>query len=371
MTDSNIQNIVNAFKIPEAEKEIIQKEASTAEKSGRLTSNQLSIVYKNRWFHLLVPKQLEGEEMALPQFARLMESLAAIDGSFAWNVNLGAGANMFAGFMDQNTASDIFAGEQTCVAGSGAISGTAKRQNGGFVINGHWKYASGSAHANYFSLNAELIDSKANDFASFLVPAMDVEVLDTWNVFGMKATSSCDFKVNNVWIPDGYSFDLQKPSPTVSSALYRFPFMLLAEINMLVIANGLAIHFHELILDLAKEKRLVRKNKKESIKLFEHSTFKDALREVEPSFWEKRNATFNILDRIWKDVESENTISELLSSEFSKSIAESAKASRQLVDALYPFAGMKVIFEDNEISRVYRDFKVASQHALLSPTVRN
>src|SRR5690554_1399413 len=198
------------------EKETLYRESLEAEKLGRLTDKQLDIIYQNKWFHLLIPKRLGGAEMPLPQFARTMERLAAIDGSFAWNVNLGAGANMFAGFMEQNVASEIFKSERTCVAGSGAVSGTAKIKDDGYTINGYWKYASGSAHANFFSLNAQLVDSETDEFASFLIPATEVKVIDTWKVFGMQATSSSDFQVSNVWVPKNYRFDLQKPSSTVN-----------------------------------------------------------------------------------------------------------------------------------------------------------
>src|SRR5690606_27735667 len=117
---------------------------------------------------------------------------------------LGAGANMFAGFMDQGIASEIFKSEKTCIAGSGAVTGTAKIKDDGYIISGYWKYASGSAHANYFSLNALLEDYETGEYASFIVPSEEVKVLNTWNVFGMKATSSCDFSVSNVWVPKSY-----------------------------------------------------------------------------------------------------------------------------------------------------------------------
>ncbi|HUH18068.1 hypothetical protein [Albibacterium sp.] len=350
------------------QKNTLYKEALVAEKLGKLTPKQLDIIYQNRWFHLLVPKNLGGAEMSLPEFANLMEELAAIDGSFAWNVNLGAGANMFAGFMDQGAASEIFKSEKTCVAGSGAVMGTAKIKDDGYVINGYWKYASGSAHANYFSLNAQLVDSETDEFASFLVPAKDVTVIDTWNVFGMKATSSCDFQVSNVWVPENYQFNLQKPSPTVNSVLYRFPFMLLAEINMLVMASGLAIHFYELVREYAEEKILSNKDKESGIRLSDHIGFKEVLDESLSAFLSNRENVFLILDEIWEIVCLEREIPSDLSNKFSESIAITAKSARQLVDTLYPYAGMKVVFTNTDISRVYRDFKVASQHALLSPS---
>ena len=149
----------------------IREEAQEAERIGELSSRQLAIIYENRWFHLLVPKEYGGKEMDLPEFALLMEALANIDGSFAWNVNLGAGANMFAGYLDKKVAKDIFSDSETCIAGSGAISGTAKKEKDSYLINGYWKYASGSAQANFFSLNATLVDEKKEGaFSSFIVP---------------------------------------------------------------------------------------------------------------------------------------------------------------------------------------------------------
>jgi len=352
------------------EKLIIQEEALAAEKLGRLTNKQLSLIYENKWFHLLVPKALGGAEMDLPQFAYFVEELAMVDGSFAWNVNLGAGANMFSGFMEPDLALKLFRNERTCVAGSGAVSGTALKHNDGYIINGSWKYASGSAHANLISLNAILEDDREERYASFLVPADEVQILDTWNVFGMKATSSCDFIVQDVWVPEKYLFDLQTASPTTATSLYRFPFMLLAEINMLVMATGLAIRFLELSKDLAT-KKILKYNKQETKSyLIDHPDYASSLKKVESLFKEKRKITFDLLDKIWQEIDAEIIVSDNLSSDFSNSVAETADASRQLVDTLYPYAGMNVVFEGSEISRVYRDFKVASQHGILSPAAR-
>src|SRR5690606_22361265 len=170
--------LLHAIEIPG--EELIRSESRTAEINGALTALQLDLIYANRWFYLLVPESLGGREMPLPGFARLMERLAYVDGSFAWNVNLGAGANMFAGFMDQEEAARIFKDPKACVAGSGARTGTARAVDQGFVIDGSWKYASGSAHATYFSLNAVLDGAGGEAFRSFLVPASGVKICDSW-----------------------------------------------------------------------------------------------------------------------------------------------------------------------------------------------
>lgn len=343
-------------------KEVIRSEAITAEKNGKLTSKQLNVIYENRWFHLLVPKEYGGREMDLPAFALFMEELATIDGSFAWNVNLGAGANMFAGYMDKEVAESIFRDPKTCIAGSGAASGTAVKAGDQYTIQGFWKYASGSVHANFISLNAKLVEDKG-DFLSFIVPIDDVEVLDTWKTTGLKATASNDFKVVSKRVPIGYSFDLQKPSANSKGVLYRFPFQVLAEINMLVMSTGLAKRFLELVKEIAAEKKV----KENGIELSELSGFKRILEKHEREFIQARGKVFESLSVLWNKVKSGDSVSLQEQLSFTQKVLESAESSRKLVDVLYSFMGMHTVFETSEINRVWRDFKTASQHHLISP----
>lgn len=346
--------------------EVIRSEANKAEKNRKLTPIQLNIIYENNWFQLLVPKEYGGGEMDLPTFALFMEELAIIDGSFAWNVNLGAGANMFAGYMDKDIAIQVFNNPKTCIAGSGAISGTAVKVGRNYTINGTWKYASGSAHANFFSLNAKLINDGKEDegvFSSFIVPANGVEVLDTWKTTGLKATASNDFKVTSCVIPATYSFDLQKPSPNNKGLLYRFPFQILAEINMLVMSTGLAIRFLELMQEISIHKVI----KEKEIKLSELPRFKKVLEKHESQFLRSREKVFTSLDTLWAKASLGHLISAAEQASFTQEVLHCAECSRKLVDALYPFMGMHTVFESSEINRVWRDFKTASQHNLILP----
>lgn len=329
--------------------DLLVKEALEADRRRGLTGVQLDYIYENELFHLLVPAKFGGAEMDLPGFAKLMEVYAKVDGNLAWVVNLGAGANMFAGFMDDEVAKEIFTDKRTCVAGSGAATGAARSKGDGFVINGEWKYASGSAHANWFSLNA-VVDTQGK-YKSFLVPREHVEILDTWKVNGMRATSSCNFKIVNAWVPADYQFDLQQVSDKTDSPLYRFPFKSLAEINMLVMLTGLSMSFTSKILGYCNQKAITIPRYNEQANLVNAN----------------RDQVFVLLDELWRLTAAKLPIEEDLSNDFSVAVNRTAQLCREWVDRLYAYGGMKVIFEDNEVSRVYRDFKVASQHGLLFP----
>ena len=342
-------------------RKVLREEARKAEELGKLTETQLEIIYENKWFHLLVPKHYGGAEMDLPSFALLMEELATIDGAFAWNVNLGAGANMFAGYLHPSVAKEIFANPKTCIAGSGACTGVAKKVNDSFIIDGFWKYASGSAHANYFSLNAVTDVRVDSGFSSFIVPADAVEVLDSWKTSGLKATASHDFSVSECTIPESYAFNLLKPSPNCSGNLYRFPFQVLAEINMLVMSTGLTLRFLELAKEIATEK------KSKDILLADSLHFKNILQNEELTFLNAREGVFTSLSILWEQSEQEGPFIDEDIEAFSQQVLLCAEYARRLVDRVSPFMGMHLVFESSELNRVWRDFKVASQHSLLSP----
>ncbi|MFB5945232.1 hypothetical protein [Albibacterium profundi] len=329
--------------------EQLVREALQAERIQKMTKVQLDYIYENELFHLLVPKDIGGAELDLPSFARLMERFAEVDGAIAWVINLGAGANMFSGFMEKQAARDIFSNKRTCVAGSGAATGTALSRDGSFVIDGHWKYASGSAHANWFSLNA-MIDG-GDTYKSFLVPRNQVEILDTWHVYGLKATTSCDFKIANALVPSDFQFDLQNASDKRESPLYRFPFMILAEINMLVMLTGMTMNFSKKVLQYTSGKSITLPWYDEEICRVKES----------------RDRVFEMLDMLWAGIVAGTDVDEKLSRKFSVEVNEAANLCRMLVDKLYVYTGMSAVFEGNEISRIYRDFKVASQHGLLFP----
>jgi hypothetical protein len=70
---------------------------------------------------------------------------------------------------------------------------------------------------------------------------------------------------------------------------------------------------------------------------------------------------------LWNKTLAEDLISAEDQGSFTQLVLQSAEHARRLVDALYPFMGMHTVFEVSEINRVWRDFKVASQHAAISP----
>ncbi len=351
--------------------EQIRQYTFETEAAGSLDPAVLAIIYQQRWFHLLVPAVFGGAELNLPDTVKLFEALAWADANTGWCVNLGAGANMFAGYLDAAMAGAIFNSPQTCCAGSGAISGKARQTAGGYILSGRWKYASGANHATHFTANAAILDEDGIPvmmegqplFRSFIVPAQQIINHKNWNAIGLKATSSNDFEAREIFVPEACTFTLLKPSAFAGGPLYKFPFGQLAIVNMTCMITGIAFHFMDLYQELAMHKKPLHSDKLLQDNTIAHRIYDMASRR----FLEARTEMYEELQSVWDIYEQGLQAHEQALQQLSNACRNAAEASRALINELFPLCGMNILDPATELNKVWRDAMTAGQHYLLSP----
>lgn len=350
---------------------LIREHTFITEGARSLPEPVLELIYSRRWFQLMVPRSCGGLELSLPEAVHWFEALAWADANVGWCVNLGAGANMFAGYFDQQTADAIFSDPHTCCAGSGAVSGKAIRTTGGYRLTGRWKYASGANHATHFTANAWLLDEEEQAitkegqpvFRSFIVPASEILNLSNWNAFGLKATSSNDFEAMDVFVPDAHVFNLQQASAFADGPMYRFPFASLAVVDMACMLTGIALHFMELYASLAHTKKPLHGDQT----LEEHPIARGLYEQASRMFLEGRIAMYRSLEELWDVYAAGQTAHTAMLKTFDVTARDAAKAASELIHTLYPLCGMSILDPESELNKVWRDAMTAGQHYLLSP----
>ena len=90
----------------------------------------------------------------------------------------------------------------TAFAGGGEITET----EGGFILNGLWKFASGIDHSDCAIVagqfkNANSKSGTGLDYRMALIMPDQYEVIDTWHAEGLKGTGSKDIKVVDQFVP--------------------------------------------------------------------------------------------------------------------------------------------------------------------------
>lgn len=112
-------------------------------------------------------------------------------------------ANVFAngilaGFLPQEGAEELFAGEEKAIlAGMGAPVGTARKVDGGYLVKGNYRFGSGSHHATHIAFGLTLVDDKgeALDYLQGVIPREAVVFKGGWDVTGLAATGSQDYEI--------------------------------------------------------------------------------------------------------------------------------------------------------------------------------
>lgn len=355
---------------------LVAAHAAQADAEGWLRPEQQALIHARGWLRMLAPRSVGGLEAALPDVVRLEEAIASLDGSMGWTVTLCAGAGWFAGFLDPGLARAILATPEVCLAGSGAPTGYADREDreqAGWRITGLWDYASGAPMATHFTFNAILRDNgrplldEAGQprIQAFVVPAALVELVPNWRSIGLRATASHAYRVQDKWVGAEHGFAIDPARAKEQGPLYRFPFMAFAFVTLSANVAGMAAHFVELAAECIARRRNRFGGAGEP--LIEVPAVRALLEGARAQLGDVRARFYACLDATWARAAAGAPVSDEEAAQMEALAVEWVAASRRAVDTLYPYCGLYAAREDSEINRVWRDFHTASQHALLMP----
>ena len=186
------------------------------------------------FFRVLQPRRWGGYEMDLHTFYEVQLALAEGDMSTAWIYGVSGVHPWFMALLDDRAAHEVWGNDSsTLICSSLMPAGKATSTEGGFRLNGRWRYASCCDHCDWALLGAlvDAGDGGPPQGRVFLVPRRDYQSVDTWQVSGLQATGSWDVIVDDVFVPAHRTqsmldnFLLRGPGQTLNtSSLYRLPF---------------------------------------------------------------------------------------------------------------------------------------------------
>ena len=213
----------------------LRARAAQAERERLVPRESVADMQAAGLFRVLQPKRWGGYELGVQVANEIQMTLAEGCMSTAWIYAVLSVEPFLLALYDDRAAQDVWAKDDSkLICGtSGAGPGcTAVPVDGGFKLNGRWRFASGCDHSDWTFLGAAATDAQGQRVEwRFLLPKSDYTIIDTWFVSGLKATGSRDIVVEDKFIPAHRAFkqiDLfycKGPGQTVNTApLYRIPF---------------------------------------------------------------------------------------------------------------------------------------------------
>lgn len=186
------------------------------------------------FFRLLQPRRFDGLEADPVAFYTAVRDIASADGSTGW-VSSVVGVHPWQVALFDDEAQQAVWGEDTSVrlSSSYAPTGKAVVTEGGFKLSGKWSFSSGCDHCSWVLLGGLVFNEEGQvvDFRTFMVPREKYQVVDVWNVVGLRGTGSNDIVVEETFIPEAFTLSMGEtgqcrgPGQAVNDGdLYKLPF---------------------------------------------------------------------------------------------------------------------------------------------------
>jgi alkylation response protein AidB-like acyl-CoA dehydrogenase len=339
-------------------------EAATGdiERDRRLPSHVVEALVSAGLFRMIVPRSLGGSEATLAECCEALEEVAKTDASTAWCLGQNNGVTWVSAYLQPESAREIFTSETRLAWGQGPS--TVTRVAGGYRVTGEWRFASGIRHATWLGAHysplvqadgkPELDNEGGACRCTLLFPAQQAEIIDVWQVSGLRGTASDTYRVKDLFVPAKYAV---QPVTREPGTMYVLGTTNIFQAGFASVALGIARGMLDCLIDLS----ITKTPRGMSGVLREQTTFQSQVGQSEAALSSARAFLRQTIDEVWEDAEASRQFSLKQRVRLRLAATNAIKQAAQVVDTAYYLAGGSAIFIENGFERRFRDMHAVTQ----------
>jgi alkylation response protein AidB-like acyl-CoA dehydrogenase len=347
----------------------IAARAAEAEGARRIPADILQMLRSAGIFRMTVPQIHGGLELDFPTLARVLKTLAKIDGSIGWISTVASAAALLLPLLPRETYEDVYRdGPDRLCAGAGQPAGTAVAEAGGLRVNGRWPFASGCEDADWIAGMCVLtedgkpVPGPAEGVPAMLavcLPARYWQIEDTWHAPGLRATGSHHVVFKDVFVPTENVFDMASSQPCLPGPLYSAP-MQFAPLLHGPVALGLAEGALDDMIAMAQSGR---KQQRAAVSMRDSELLHYELGRVQAEFRAAQAMFEAQAVSHWRHALARTLNSDALFVEATQSMIWVTEACLRVVQSCFALAGGAAVSDSLPLQRRLRDMQTAAQHA--------
>jgi alkylation response protein AidB-like acyl-CoA dehydrogenase len=352
----------------------INQHIDEEEKNGRISSDVVNTIRQAGFYKLFLPKSLGGLEAPPLTVAKVVEEVARHNTAAGWSLMVANTTIVMGGHLSEKGIEEIFRDDaDTLVAGSVHPPMRATRVKGGYAINGRNPLLSNIHEARWIFFTAFVMDGqqpKMTDGHPEVIGAYmkvsDCNIIDTWQVLGMRATDSNDIEAKDVFVADDLVFELSpvyKSNRYYTGSLYRFPAAganiccLLAPVTLAVARNAI----NELKTLAAKKTPLGS-----MVPIRDRGVIQRKLGEAEALVQSSRAYLHGKISECWDQVNKGEMISLEEKADLLLAATHTNQSCVKAIELMYTAAGTTGIYLRNKLSHYLTDAQVLRQHGFMN-----
>lgn len=327
---------------------------------------------ETRVFDALTPKELGGLGLSMRQVAEIIVEGARANGSLGWLLMIGSAQGIGFGKFNEDSVRHLLKEfPRLRSRGVFAPKGVAVPKDDGYVISGQWPFASGGPNPHFMSGNCMVHrDGKPSmlpegpEMIMALMPADQLEPIDTWYTLGMRGTDSRDYAARDVFVPQEMTLDIYTAKSFYDTPAARLPTRVALAAPHAAVAVGIAQGALDDITGLAKTKRAAMNP---SALLADDAVFRHTLGEQTLRLTSARSMLYHLTEQLESWAAEGQPLSPTDTLIGRSMAAYVTHECVKVVDAAYTFGGSEPVYEGSSLQRRLRDIHVATQHIAASP----
>ena len=343
--------------------------ADEIEEQRQLPERVVDALIEGGFFRLLLPRSLGGAELHPLAYVQVLEEIGRAEPSTAWSLGQNSGCSMSAPYLDPAVAREIFGPPRGILAWGpdqpGAGRGVAVE--GGTRVTGRWGFATGSRHATWLGAHVPIFEPDGTPrlnpngrpyVRTVLFPKSSAEIIDNWQVIGLRGTGSDSYRVEDLFVPQKYTLSRDNPAERHEPGLlYRFTSGMIYAMGFSNVSLGIARGALGAFIELARDKipRGARKT------LRENNVIQAEVAKSEARLRSSRAFIHATLEEMWDEAEENGDFASEQHAQLRLASTWAINQARDVVAAVYSAAGATAIFNENPFERRLRDMHAGSQ----------
>jgi alkylation response protein AidB-like acyl-CoA dehydrogenase len=353
---------------------LIRSEAEGMERAQTLSDAVRDALAEQNLHRMLVPTELGGGGLLPSEGLRVYEEMAKADASTAWAFMATSWSTAeVLGYLEPAVAADLMnRDEEFRVAGQLLPRYPAKQVDGGLIVEGNFAFASGSDHATWIGAGVFVADENGDAILGedgqpqprvAMLPKAEVDLKQNWDVWGLGATGSHDYRVDKKFVPTEHTIVTFGGTPYRSETIYKLSNEFVGPLPHVPVVLGIATRALELLAAVALNK--FRPNYGGPIG--EADIFRVDFARAEAKLQAARLYFYDIVESAEATVEAGHTRTPEQMARMRQVLSWSHEVTDEIVGFAHRWSGSQSIGRTATLGRYVRDMQVATQHLLVDP----
>lgn len=356
--------------------ELVRRHAVYAEENGRLHDDVVNAFQESGLYSINIPDEFGGWSPSPRAQCEAIAELSRADPSAGWCFMVSTGFNWQAGRDFPATVLEKAFGDPTRhVAGSFMPAFGAQPVEGGFRVSGESRFNSNVYRSGYKFILAIVNDGRAVSIAdgeiptlrAMLLPAEACEVVENWDVIGLRGTGSHNVRVTDQIVPESHAIDIiqevhRKPQE-FENPIFRIPYIPWTGFHTAAVLVGIAEEAVQSYIDHTTNKIMLTNRLKSQAAI---PSTRHSIASVATQVRAAKAHLYFTADECWDICREGREFSLSEQAEMQMAAMHSSELCVEAVNEVFRVCGAAAIFKSLPIEKLLRDIWTAQQHLSIS-----